>query len=337
MRRDRFALAKSAQGAGVRVGCGCGLDLRLTLHYDAKTSPGVLIERDSRGRTQARATVPNAFPLPAGPLDVGGSCPGVTEACRNCYAAGLESWAPGFRRAAAANLDALRHLYRCGGSRAVSAALVAVVRRSEDLQRAAGVSAPVFRWHSDGDLFADWYARAVRRAIVETPQVDHWLYTRSLGIVRHLLPVPDNARVYLSGDRYNLDGVARAVKRYGFPVAMLADTETEAAALWARLLAVAPVASPVLCPAVGKWAREAATDGTGIPAHVVGPDGRRSSAVPNGAGVGACVACGVCLPGGTRSVTFTVHGGTAKGESLGRLGAAVRVRLAARDREGVTS
>lgn len=337
MRRDRFALAKGAQGAGVLVCCKCGREIRLTLHYDAKTAPGVMIERDSRGRTQARATVPNAFPLPAGPLDVGGSCPGVTEACRNCYAAGLESWAPGFRRAAAANLDGLRELYRCGGSRAVVRALVAVVERSEDLQRAAGVAAPVFRWHSDGDLFSAWYARAVRRAIVQTPGVDHWLYTRSLGLVRYLLPVAQNCRIYLSGDRFNVEAVARSAKRYGLPVAMLADNEAEAAALWARVLAVAPVPAPVLCPAVGKWAREAASDGTGIPAHVVGPDGRRSSARPNGVGVGACVACGVCLPGGSRSVTFTVHGGTAKGESLGRLGAAVRVRLNDRSRAGVTA
>jgi hypothetical protein len=336
-RLDRFANPVATQGAGVAVVCPrCGGELRLLLHYDAKTAPGAVITKDSRGRVQARATIPNAFYLPAGPLDMGGSCPGHTAACVNCYAAGLESWAPGFRRSASANLATLEHLYRCGGSRAVVRALVAIVERSADLQRVAGVVRPAFRWHSDGDIFSAWYARAIRRAVLATPGVDHWLYTRSLGLVCHLLPAPENLAVYISADSFNVVRAAKVAGRYGLPVAMLADDRAHAVALWARARAVAPgLPSPVLCPAVGKWADDAATSGTGVPAHVVGPDGRRSTAVPGGAAVGACIACQVCLPGGSnRSVTFTVHGGRARPGSPGRLGAAVAVRL--RDRDRVT-
>jgi hypothetical protein len=328
--RDRFADTHAAAGAAVTVGCNCGESVRLILHYDAKTAPAVLMGSDSRRRSQARATVPNAFPLPAGPLDVGGSCPGVTAACRNCYAAGLESWAPGFRRAAAANLDALQHLYGCAGSRAVARALVALVEHSAAVQRAAGVRRPSFRWHSDGDLFASWYAVAVRKACAQTPDVDHWLYTRSLALVRYLMPRPGNLAVYVSADSENVRDAARVAGRYGLPVAMLADDQTDAVVLWARAHAVAPVPPAVLCPAsgTGKYGR----DGLPFPAHVTGPDGKRSTLRSGGPAVGACIACGVCLPGSgvQRSVTFTIHGGKAPADSAGRLGAAVRVRVLAR-------
>lgn len=331
MNRARFASAAAASGAAIGVDCAsCGAALRLVLHYDAKTSPAVVMGSDSRRRAQARATVPNALPLPAGPLDVGGSCPGVTAACRDCYAAGLESWAPGFRRAAVANLDALRHLHEHGGQSAVVRALVALVAHSAAVQRAAGVRRPSFRWHSDGDLFASWYTVAVRKACAQTPDVDHWLYTRSLSLVRYLMPRPANLAVYVSADSENVRDAARVAARYRLPVAMLAGDQTEAAALWARAHAAAPVPPAILCPASGsgKYGR----DGLPFPAHVVGPDGKRSTLRPGGAAVGACIACGVCLPGSgpRRSVTFTVHGGKAAPDAAGRLGAAVRVRVAAR-------
>lgn len=84
------------------------------------------------------------------------------------------------------------------------------------------------------------------------------------------------------------------------------------------------VACPIVCPASGKWAR----DGLGVSSHVVGVDGRRDSVARGSLGVGACVACGVCLPGGrVRGVTFLLHGGKNTGKTAGRLGAAVSVRL----------
>ncbi len=329
-RADRFVKGDRSGGGGVFVTCPtCSASLRFLLHYDAKTAPGVAV--DQRGRSSA--TVPNAFPLPVGPVESGGSCPGVTAACRDCYAAGLELRGPGFRNGAAANLANLRHLYGCGSRRGgvdrVTAALVAVVRQSERLQLADGVAAPCFRWHSSGDVFAPWYAAAMRRTMAATAGVDHWGYTRSLGLVRYLDGLPSSARFYISADRENLLPAGRVAARYGWPVALLADDETDAAALWARLAGSVPgavAARPVLCPVVGKW-----NDGRGVSSFVVGPDGRRSSVRPGGPGVGACVACGVCLPGGpVRPVTFTVHGGRARGDSAGRLGAAVAVRLRAR-------
>lgn len=321
-RSDYFATAADTRG-GLVFPCSCGVSLRLMLHHDAKTAPGVRV--DSRGG--AAAVVANAWPLPAGPVDRGGSCPGVTDSCRDCYAAGLEAWAPGYQRGAASNLGALLHLYDCGGVRLVARALIEVVRLSEAAQRAHGVRRPVFRWHSGGDFVAAWYARAVVRAVNATPGVEHWAYTRSLGLVG-ILAKARGLSLYVSADRDNVTQAARVAARHGVPLAMLAADPAEAAALWGRAVIAAPGGlarhgGPVSCP-VSRWSG----DGLGVAGHVVGADGRRASVRPSSAGVGACVSCRVCLPSGSRRpVTFLVHGGRAKPGAPGRLGAAVSVRV----------
>jgi hypothetical protein len=316
-RADRLPTGPRVVGHRVAVACRCGESHSLMLHADSKTAPAAVVSRDGT----AAATVANAFPLPAGPLDMGGSCPGATGPCRNCYGAGIELRSPGFGNGAAANLAALRCLYAHGGARAVTVALVAVVRHSETEQRGAGVASPVFRWHSDGDLFAPWYARAVAAASRATPEVEAWLYTRSFGLVRHVVGV-DHLRVIVSADSENVERAARVAGRYGLGLAMLADDDEQAVSLWARVAAAGVNPGRVIgCP-VTAWA----SDRLDVPAHVVGPDGRRSSARRGAAAVGACVACGWCLPGASGSVTFVVHGGRARGASAGRLGAAVAVR-----------
>ena len=290
------------------------------LHHDAKTSPAVKIS----AKGGASALVANAFPLPVGPLDTGGSCDATTSACIDCYAAGLENLYKNLAIGASVNLANLQHLKVCGGQRAVVDALLACVRHSEIQQRARGVARPSFRWHSAGDIFSGWYGRAIRAAVVASPSVAHWIYTRDAVKVKSLLPAPDNLAVYLSADSENVAKMARAGGRLGLPLAMLADDQAHAVALWARAVAVAPVVAPVECPASGKWAR----DSVDVSSHVVGADGRRSSARRGELGVGACPSCRVCLPAGAvRSVTFLLHGGKNRGRSAGRLGAAVSVRV----------
>ena len=311
-------------GGGVRVSCRCGVSLRFMLHHDAKTSP--LVQINEKGG--ASALIANAFPLPVGPLESGGSCDATTAACVDCYAGGLEARAPQYGDGASVNLANLEHLKACGGQSAVSSALWAIVQHSEQQQRARGVARPSFRWHSGGDIFATWYGRAIRAAVLASPDVAHWIYTRDAVKVKSLLPAPDNLRVYLSADGENVGKMARAGHRLGLPLAMLADDERHAVGLWARAAAAAPVVSPIVCPVSGKWAR----DGLGVSSHVVGIDstgrGRRASVARDSVGAGACVACRVCLPvGKVRGVTFLLHGGKNTGKTAGRLGAAVSVRL----------
>jgi hypothetical protein len=306
-------------GGGVVLACKCGESLRFMLHNDAKTAPLVQIQDNG----SASALVANAFPLPVGSLEAGGSCDATTAACIDCYAAGLENRFSAFARGGSVNLANLHHLKNCGGHSAVVAALVACVQHSEQQQRGRGVVRPSFRWHSGGDIFAAWYGRAIRAAVVASPGVAHWIYTRDAVKVKALLPVPQNLRVLLSADSDNVERMARAGARLGLPLAMLADDQAHAVGLWARAAAVAPVALPFECPATGKHAR----DGQGVAAHVVGLDGRRSSAAPGALGVGACVSCLACLPtGAVRPITFLLHGGKNSGRTAGRLAAAVRRR-----------
>ena len=317
---DWLPTVHAQPGGGVFVSCRCGESLRFMLHHDAKTSPAVKIS----AKGGASALVANAFPLPVGPLDTGGTCDATTSACIDCYAAGLENLYKNLAIGASVNLANLEHLKKCGGQRAVIDALVACVRHSEIQQRARGVVRPSFRWHSAGDIFAGWYGRAIRSAVVASPGVAHWIYTRDAVKVKSLLPAPDNLRVMLSADSENVAKMARAGHKLGLPLAMLADDQAHAVALWARAVAVAPVVAPIECPATGKWAR----DSVGVSSHVVGADGRRSTARRGELGAGACPSCRVCLPtGAVRGVTFLLHGGKNRGRSAGRLGAAVSVRV----------
>lgn len=320
-RSEYFGTVAETRGR-LSVVCRCGASLSLMLHHDAKTAPAVMVEKSGR----CVAAVANAWPLPSGPVELGGSCPGATSACRDCYAAGLEAAYTAFRRGCSDNLEALQHLYGCGGVALVGRVLADVVRHSERAQRARGVVRPAFRWHSSGDVFADWYARAIVRAVDATPGVEHWAYTRTLSAVG-ILKRARGLSVYVSADFDNVERAARAAVRHGVPIAMLANDSAHAVALWGRAVAAAPALGErgraVSCPAAGKWAH----DGRDVGGHVVGADGRRASVSRGAPGVGACIACRVCLPSGSgRPVTFLVHGGRARGDSGGRLGAVVRLR-----------
>ena len=308
---------RNAAGSRVSVPCsGCGDTLQLALQHDAKTAPAA-IWAPSGG---AVATVPNALPLPAGPPDMGGTCPGATGPCKGCYAAALEAAYTGLRAMVAANYDTLAHALGCGGVLNAATLLTAAVEHSAALQRADGVRRPVFRWHSDGDIFSNQYGRAMRRAILATPTVDHWGYTRTLSAVRLFDRVPRFA-LFVSADDDNVERAARVAARWRRPLAMLADDEQHAATLWGRVSDTVgdAIPAPVTCPAAGRWQH----DGRG-PAHIVGPDGRRVSLVRGGGAVGACVSCAVCLPGRerVRSVTFLRHG-----SARDALGSVARVRV----------
>ena len=321
---ERARRSMPAGAAHFRAGwCSrCGRPVTLSLMADAKTVGGVWWDP----RKGATATVPNSFALPAGPVDIGGSCPGATSECAGCYAAVLESAYGGLRRMLARNLETVQHVLECDGWQALGAMLGALVRYSADLQRADGIAQPVFRWHADGDVFSADYARAIAAAARSSSETEQWIYTRSLQYVRHLVGIP-HLRVLVSVDRANVRRAAIVAARYALPVAILADDAAQRDQIWARVRAIdteGRIPAPVLCPASGKWQH----DGRG-PAHIVGRDGRRSSLLPGGQAVGACLGCGrVCLPSGRgSSVVFLRHGTARRAlESV----AAVRVSIGGR-------
>lgn len=301
----RVPRSARADGGRVQVDCPCGMVLLLSPMHDAKISGAVMYSRTG----SASATIANAWALPGGPLEHGGACADTTPACASCYAVAIEVARPAYAAMVARNLHAVRHLLECVGWRATGDMLAEMVRVSADRQISAGI-APTWRWHADGDLFSGAYASAVRRACQLTPNVEHWIYTRSPQWVGRLVDAP-NLRVLLSADAYNLRRmVSASVRHGGLPLAMLADDIDHASELWARVATLDPdgiVPRPIVCPASG--ASRYGRDGYG-PAHIVGVDGRRRSLARGELARGACDACRVCLPSGLyRSVTFVVHGG----------------------------
>lgn len=276
----------------------------LQLHADAKTSPLGHWGEDRR----PVAVIPNAFGLPSGSPEIGGTCPQLSpNACQSCYAARMETGPFGeFSRVLVRNLATLHELHKTSRG-AVADALCALVDRSVALQVAAGVASPSFRWLSSGDLFASWFASAVRRVQVARPSVQFWGYTRSIKYLRHLIGdgLPSNARWFVSIDADNVRTHGKAAARWGLPCAYLAATTNELAALRVSVeKARGEVVGRVVCPAGAAWK----ADGLGA-SYVSGFDGRRAS-LSHGAVVGACAACAACLPSASvRDVAFMRHGG----------------------------
>jgi len=287
----------------------------LQLHADSKTGPsGYWAE----GRRPV-SIVPNAFGLPSGPMEIGGTCPQYSvNACQSCYAARMEGGPfAGFADMVSRNLATLERLKEYGQGPVVDA-LTQLVDRSYGLQVASGVASPSFRWMSSGDLFAPWFASAIREVQRSRPTITFWGYTRSIRYLTNLFgrsSLPSNARWFVSVDADNVGTHAVAAERYGLPVAYLVKDRAELALLQAVVESVrGEKVAGLICPASGVWAE----DDLG-PSYVVGADGRRAS-LQNGPTVGACASCSACLPGSrVRDIAFLRHGGAGTSATWQRL------------------
>lgn len=291
----------------------CGVSIVLRLVADSKTAPRTLLDP----RKGPSAVYAQAFPLgPSGPPALGGTCPGFTSGlehdgnlggCDGCYWESIASRYSGVEAIGVANRDTLEHVERCGGARALASVFVDVLDHVERYQLEDGLERGTLRWNPGGDIRSDVYARAIASAHRARPAVLGWVYTRTLGAVRHLAGL-EGLRVFVSADRVNLERAVRIAIRHRVPVAMLADDRQQAAALWARVDRLdleRRIPRPIVCPASGKYSSDARG-----PGHVVAVDGSRRGLEPGTVARGACDACRVCLPDGLeRSVTFLRHGG----------------------------
>lgn len=126
------------------------------------------------------APMPNAFSLEAQAVhDVErGSeaesihCPGSTPTCRkSCYVHGLEKHA-----------KATYELYRHNSMEIVKILASAELFDAWVAIMASHISAYCkggFRWHVSGDVFSPAYAKFIRGVCLNSPNVQHWIYTRS--------------------------------------------------------------------------------------------------------------------------------------------------------------
>lgn len=60
-----------------------------------------------------------------------------------------------------------------------------------------------FRWHVSGDIFSADYADWISSVVIESPNVEHWIYTRSFPLIHPYLTNLDNLTVNLSADKDN--------------------------------------------------------------------------------------------------------------------------------------
>lgn len=139
--------------------------------------------------------IKNAFSLPSGKAF---SCPGATEVCETvCYAGKLERQYPGVRNLVLHNWNLLKDSTRKEMTDLLCSMIGDFVTDCEKK------SAPkVFRWHADGDIFSDAYAQALADTCRSFPDVQFWIYTRTLWAAPYLHGI-SNLSVYLSVDSEN--------------------------------------------------------------------------------------------------------------------------------------
>lgn len=77
-----------------------------------------------------------------------------------------------------------------------------------------------FRWHISGDIFSLLYANFIRLICLKTPEVPHWIYTRSFSYVGPLVGL-SNLVVNLSADQDNVERARVVAERFGFRICYL--------------------------------------------------------------------------------------------------------------------
>ena len=171
--------------------CSCPVYLRahghrFTIHVDGNSK----IALNPEGYI---APTPSAFSLPAPSC-----CPGATPECTAvCYTQGLRKKQP---ELAAEYFENERAMH----------AILALDRETRDalasqLGRWITENAPFgFRWHVSGDVFSEEYARWIVAVCAHSPDVPHWIYTRSFFAVPILVAAP-NLAVNVSLDAGNWD------------------------------------------------------------------------------------------------------------------------------------
>lgn len=188
----------------------------LFIHERVRVSPGIDLVIDGNSKiTAGNGTfdkpTPNALSLPAASVDFAGpSCPGSTPTCRaSCYVRGLAKHAPEVYAAYRENLVAMIWILSKPGTREATAARLG----AWIAENCAGG----FRWHVSGDVLGDVHASWIVDVCRESRSVQHWIYTRTLGVVPMLVCAP-NLTVNVSADRDNYAEARRVAALHGLRV-----------------------------------------------------------------------------------------------------------------------
>lgn len=135
-------------------------------------------------------TKPFAFSLPAGP-DF--TCPGATEACRNCYAQKGRHVFPNVQKALIKNWHTLSFYARNNDINGAASALLDSISSS----------APLFRIHESGDFNSQFAIEVWTEVAKQRPETKFWFYTRSFKLnFQKLIELP-NVTGWASTDPFN--------------------------------------------------------------------------------------------------------------------------------------
>ena len=152
----------------------------------------------------------NTFSITQGLPKHGGSCVGATEGkggCVDvCYDCNLRKLYKGYAAVEDRNFQLIKD--------ASAEDVYQVVRNTINKWILTyGLDDPYFRLHTGGDFYSEDYARAWKRVIDETPEVQFWTYTRSLFAVP-ILADCKNLTLMLSCDPVNKDSVLQTYEDY---------------------------------------------------------------------------------------------------------------------------
>lgn len=167
----------------------------------------------------------NSFGIPSGTAF---SCPGATTFCeRICYAGKLEKVYSGVRNVLMHNWNLLKD-----ANRATMYSLIWDMVQEFVMETRKNGGSLDFRIHWDGDFFSRDYADAWAAVILQYPEVNFWVYTRSftgpVQVIDILAGIP-NLTVYLSADPVNIARANEVAAQYpGVFIATVADTFAEA-------------------------------------------------------------------------------------------------------------
>jgi len=145
--------------------------------------------------------LPNAFSLPHI-----STCPGATPQCMSsCYVAGLQKNAPDVYKKYAQNERVIHRILM---------AHPLLLRTAQVFGEWISEHCPDgFRWHVSGDIMNLRYASWIAKAVENSPQVRHWIYTRTFEAVPHL--IFPNLAVNISADAHNYTVARQVALRWG--------------------------------------------------------------------------------------------------------------------------
>lgn len=176
--------------------------------------PGGHLWVDGNGKITAGngtldAPRPNAFSL----VEIE-DCPGSTPSCRAaCYVHGLKANAPDTHALYKHNSQMIRRILSFSGDDYGWAFRMA--------QYIRGNCKGGFRWHVSGDVFSVGYAQWIRTVCRWSPNVNHWIYTRSFGPITAPLLGVNNLAINISADKDNVFSARAYADEHGLRLCYL--------------------------------------------------------------------------------------------------------------------